>query len=137
MYRVAVVQNQSESLRAGYADVARNFRTQLRMPDYEFVPFDGSNVAALFAAGSPSALGSFDALFVSTNAASDAKTRTTLEENVASLDQFLRSGKGLYVGYQKKMSASGSTPGGALLPDPYRVTMSNRPSPEPDSSAGA
>jgi hypothetical protein len=137
MYRVAVVQNQSESLRAGYADVARNFRTHLRMSDYEFVPFDGSNIAALFSAGSPQALESYDALFVSTNAASDAKTRTALEENVASIDKFLRSGKGLFLGYQKKMSgASEGAPGGALLPDPYRVTMSNRPSSEPDSSAG-
>lgn len=137
MYRVAVVQNQSESLRAGYADVARNFRTDLGMSDYEFVPFDGSNIAALFTTGSPWALESYDTLFVSTNAASDTKTRTALKDNIASIDRFLRAGGGLYLGYQKKMSVeSDASIAEALLPDPYRVTMRNRPSSEPDSSTG-
>jgi hypothetical protein len=138
MYRVAVVQNQSESLRAGYADVARNLRSQLRMPDYEFTAFDGSNIEALFESASPHCLVTHDALFVSTNAASDEKTRAALERNVTSVDQFLRSGKGVYLGYQKKMSAgSGKAPASALLPSPYGVAMNNRPSTEADSSAGA
>lgn len=138
MYRVAVVQNQSESLRAGYADVARNFDTQLRLGAYEFTPFDGANIASLFEPASPQYLATFDALFVSTNAASDEKTRTALEQNLELIDQFLRSGKGIYLGYQKKMSVpfGHAVTTGTLLPVPYSVTMQNRPESEPDSSIG-
>lgn len=138
MYRIAVVQNQSESLRSGYADVARNFGAQLRLNDYEFTAFDGANIASLFEPASPQYLAAYDALFVSTNATSDAKTRIALEKNVSRVDEFLRSSKGLYLGYQKKMSLPSGhalTPS-ALLPDPYRVAMNDRLSSEPDSSVG-
>lgn len=139
MYRVAVVQNQSESLRAGYADVARNFSQQLRLGGYVFTPFDGANIALLFEPTSSQNLESYDALFVSTNAASDKKTRKALEQNVARIEEFLRSGKGIYFGYQKKMSVGAARPdtSDALLPKPYRIAMRNRPESEPDSSAGA
>jgi hypothetical protein len=138
MYRVAVVQNQSESLRAGYADVTQNFGTQLRLNGYEFTPFDGSNIASLFEPASQQYLAAYDAIFVSTNATSDAKTRAVLERNVSRVDEFLRAGKGLYLGYQKKMAQqSGQEPSpSALLPDPYRVTMRDRLEAEPDSSVG-
>ncbi len=49
-------------------------------------------------------LKNYDALFVSTNAASDEKTRAALDQNEQQIETFLRSGKGLYLGYQKKMS---------------------------------
>lgn len=138
MYRVAVVQNQSEILRAGYADVARNLSQQLRLDGYEFTPFDGSNIGLLFEPTYPKGLSSCDALFVSTNATSDATTRKALEQNVARIDDFLRCGKGIYLGYQKKMSVgpgSDQTPS-ALLPNPYCIAMMNRPDSEPDSSVG-
>jgi hypothetical protein len=137
MYRIAVLQNQSESLRAGYADVARNFSTQLELDGYEFTPFDGSNVRTLFETVSPHYLATYDAIFISTNAASDEKTRTALARHTQLLDEFLRSGKGIYLGYQKKMSAGldgAST--SMLLPEPYHVQMRNRPESETDSGAG-
>lgn len=138
MYRVAVLQNQSESLRAGYADVAQNFGAQLRLRGYEFVPFDGANIGSLFEPLSPQHLATFDALYISTNATSDAKTRVALEGGIPHLDEFLRSGKGIYLGYQKKMSwPSGQRPeSGSLLPDPYCVAMEERPGAERDSSVG-
>lgn len=138
MFRIAVVQNQSESLRAGYADVARNFSQRLRMEDYEFVSFDGANVTQLFEASSPFHLSNFDAIFISTNSTSDIFTRKVFEDNVSQLDDFTRSGKGVYFGYQKKMSknAAEAEASVALLPEPYRITMLNRPKSEPDSSAG-
>lgn len=137
MYRIAVLQNQSESLRAGYADVARNFATQLELDGYEFTPFDGSNVRTLFEAASPHYLTTYDAIFISTNAASDEKTRTALARHTHLLDEYLRSGKGIYLGYQKKMSAGlDSAPSSMLLPEPYHVQMRNRPDSEPDSGAG-
>jgi len=138
MYRIAVVQNQSESFRAGYADVARNFGQQLRLDGYEFVPFDGSNIKDLFQPSSAQNLKNYDALFVSTNAASDEKTREAIDQNEQQIETFLRSGKGLYLGYQKKMSVEGDreAAGGIILPEPYRVSMTNRPASEPDSSAG-
>ena len=138
MHRVAVIQNQSESLRAGYADVARNFNQRLRLEDYEFTYFDGANIAFLFEPSSPYYMDGFDAIFVSTNSTSDAITRKVLEDNVSHLDEFFRSCKGIYLGYQKKMSrtSAGTEAFGGLLPEPYRISMINRPKSEPDSSVG-
>jgi hypothetical protein len=107
------------------------------MSGYEFAAFDGSNIQALFEAASPFYLTAYDALFISTNAASDEKTRTALEHNTAIVDQFLRSGKGIYLGYQKKMSVGLGKPSvSTLLPSPYGVAMQNRPSDEADSGTG-
>lgn len=137
MYRVAVVQNQSESLRAGYADVARNLQTQLELEDYEFSPFDGATIDKLFTPEAAQYLMLYDALFVSTNAMSDAKTRAAFAGNVARLDAFLHAGKGIYLGYQKKMSDPGDCAApNAFLPAPYEIAMRNRPDSEPDSSVG-
>lgn len=138
MYRVAVIQNQSESLRAGYADVARNLGHQLNLAGYEFVPIDGANINLLFESASTLDLAGFDALFVSTNATSDEKTRLALVKNIDRIEQFLCSGKGIYFGYQKKMSVGSehAEEVDSILPDPYRILMRNRPDSEPDSSVG-
>jgi hypothetical protein len=138
MYRIAVVQNQSESLRAGYADVARNLKSQLQLTDYEFDAFDGADIHALFGSTSERRLDVFDVLFVSTNAASDEATRKALEQNRSAVDTFLRAGKGLYLGYQKKLSLAfdDRKTVAPLLPEPYNVSMRNRPKSEPDSGTG-
>lgn len=138
MYRVAVIQNQSESLRSGYADVTRNFSQRLRLDDYEFIPFDASNISFLFEASSPFYLETFDSIFISTNSTSDVLARKVLEDNCKLLENFFSVGKGVFLGYQKKMSVKDTKKDSVtgLLPEPYRILMINRPKSEPDSSVG-
>lgn len=139
MKRLAVIQNQSESLRASYADVARNFERYLTLPDYSFVSIDASNIEDLFRTASPVSIGQFDAVFITTNALSDGKTRDAIMRNAGSLRDFVEGGKGFYLGYQKKMSVSDQAASelGQLLPPPYGVAMLERPKSEGDSSQGA
>ena len=135
MYRVAVIQNESETLRSSYADVTRNLSELTRLESYEFVSFDSQNISELFAPGDNSLL-TFDSLFISTNATSEADTAQALEDNGQALTDFMRAGRGLFLSYQKKLTSDPASPKSIpfLGPD-YRLATVKRP--EEDSGDGS
>jgi len=137
MFRVAILQNQSESFRSGYADVARNMSGHLQAEGYSFVTIDGGNVRELFDENSENHLSRFDSLFISTNSLSDEVTKDIFLDNQGAISRFLSSGRGVFLGYQKKLSSSQNTMDSDwLLPEPFRVRMEVRPKNETDSSQG-
>ena len=138
MFRVAVIQNQSESQRSGYANVARNLAENMPRERFEFRLFDASNIERLFVVNGDDALSNFDGVFISTNVTSDRQALEALNAAASEIADFLASGKGIFVSYQKKMTfSSGSSPHEFLfLPERYRVHMVERPKSEADSGQG-
>lgn len=144
MFKIAVIQNQSEAQRSGYADVQSNLSRWLPSTKYEFFKFDSSNIESLF--DKDSLLDSFDCIFLSTNAMSDAKTVQALQNNHVRLRKWIEMGKGFYFGYQKKATLSASSNmkevsgdianNFAFLPERLRFVMKERPADETDSSEG-
>ncbi|PVE14826.1 hypothetical protein [Arthrobacter sp. Bz4] len=138
MFRVAVVQNQSESQRSGYANVSRNLSENMPRDRFEFCLFDASNLYRLFTINGDDALDTFDGLFISTNVTSDRLALAILNSGAPLIAEFLSRGRGIFVSYQKKMSY---TPGDdpieiSFLPERYHVRMMERPFLETDSGLG-
>jgi len=137
MFRVGVIQNESEILRSGYANVAQTLTALPGLVDYEFVAYDGGNIGALFQQASSNHISTLDSLFISTNAASDSITRRELSSHLPDIEAFLAAGKGIYLGYQKKLSVNSEDDAcDVLLPHPYATKMLNRPLEEVDSGDG-
>ncbi len=148
MYRVAVVQNEREMLRAGYVNFAPRLKESPHLGQYAFTIFDATNIAELFGDGINS-IRHFDGLFIATNATSDSLVLASLQENKSRVEDFLQRGGGLFVGSQKKLSASvvgvrdrlldeedsrtGTT---GFLPDLYEFGTVERPEAEYDSGEG-
>jgi len=138
MYRVAVVQNESESLRYSYADIVQTLEKLARFDRYSFEQFDNRTILELFDPGQRN-LANYDSLFVSTNATSDHGIHAALVENRDAVADFLAGGGGVFVSYQKKLSVPLSAvlniPSAAgLLPDHYDFQFVERP--EADSGEG-
>jgi hypothetical protein len=88
MYKIALVQNQSEMAHYGYADARK------LLDDYSYTLFTGDNIAAL-----PAALArrQVDALLLGTNALNDKVILSTLmkEQFASLLGDFMATGRGL------------------------------------------
>lgn len=144
MYRVAVIQNETEMLISGYANVVKQIRTLERFKDYSFETFTIVNLHKLFD-NSDFSLREFDSLIITTNATSDSAVLSMLRKNSSAIEQFLLLGKGLFVGSQKKLSASqeeltndssGKIGKTQFLPDLYEYYTTERPKIEKDSGKG-
>lgn len=147
MFRVAVILNESELLRSGYANVTPKLRKLPRMSGYVFESFTVVNIASLFQEGS-SSLKQFDSLIITTNATSDVAVLDILRKNRQEIDSFLDMGKGIFIASQKKLSASqkNSSRDAAplkeailtteFLPEYYEFCTRSRPKPERDSGVG-
>jgi len=140
MYRVAVVQNESEMLRSGYTNVLPKLRSIKRLSHYSFELFNVVNIQKLFQEGD-SYLLNFDSLFITTNATSDIRVLTRLRENKDVMEKFISSGRGLFIASQKKLSTAkfdsktdeGKT---GFLPEAYEFFTVERPKSEKDSGEG-
>lgn len=140
MYKVAVLQNESEMLRSGYANVAPRLARLPRLSDYTFDVFSATNITRLFQSGM-SSLSGYDSLIISTNSTSDSVILDHLREGKGLLEEFVLSGKGILVTSQKKLSTSSydanSDTGKTLfLPTPYEFFTVERPKIEKDSGQG-
>lgn len=102
VYRVAIVENESESIRYPYANLAPKLKQVARLRNYEFSRFDAQGIGRLLA---PDLLLTFDALVIATNATSDENILRQLRDaGRASIETFLAAGKGLFISSQKKLS---------------------------------
>jgi hypothetical protein len=133
-YRVAVIENESESLRYGYANIVPRLAQIKRLKNYTFERFDNQNLDLLF---ENDRILSFDSLFISTNATSDGTTLATLRKNQLIIEKFITLGKGLFVSNQKKLAISSETAElnqTGFLPTDFEIAAIERP--ELSSSEG-
>lgn len=148
MYRVAVIQNESEMQRTGYANVcAKISKIDCFSEKYTFEPYTVVNILDLFNSGS-NHLSNYDSLIITTNATSDKVVYQKLVDNKESIEQFIKDGKGIFISSQKKLSKESlviedeGTKREALtnfLPDKYDFYTVRRPkndSPKDDSGIG-
>lgn len=140
MYRVAVIQNESEMLRAGYTNITPKLNAIKRFTNYSFEMFNVVNFQKLFIEGENNLL-NFDSLIITTNATSDKTVLYKLQENKNLIDKFILCGKGLFISSQKKLSTSkfeiNNLDGRTLfLPDLYDFYTVERPKDEKDSGIG-
>jgi hypothetical protein len=147
MFRVAVIQNETEMLISGYANIVSRLKNLARFSDYSFEVFTVVNIHKLFETGD-FALCEFDSLIITTNATSDSSVLNILRYNVRAIEEFISLGKGVFVGSQKKLSSlrrmlsdsstdsvdkSGKT---LFLPPLYEFRTIERPKAEKDSGQG-
>lgn len=107
MYNIAVIENETELQRYGHANVIRNLTQALKSVSkeakyYKLFSFTSANINDLFFSGVELFL--YDSIFISTNACSDATVYAALQNNADSIIKFIESGRGIYVGYQKKLN---------------------------------
>ncbi|MDZ4063193.1 MAG: hypothetical protein U1E22_00835 [Coriobacteriia bacterium] len=124
MYRAALIQNESEMLRYGWADIRPLLEDKNKGDDlYEWLYFGTDNINDLFGEVS---MGRLDAIVIATNACNDVNVRDFLrkEENRESIRSFVESGGGLFVSLQMRLSAGDSY---GFLPHECDVRLVNRP----------
>lgn len=143
MYRVAIIQNESEMLRSGFTNIIPKLKSIERLSQYSLEMFNVVNIEELFNGGENN-LSNFDSLFISTNATSDKTVLSVIRKNKNKIGEFIRSGKGVFVSSQKKLSAHSDdikTENGDIgitcfLPDYYEFYTVIRPRSEKDSGQG-
>ena len=91
MYRAALIQNESEMMRYGWADI----RSMLTGISYEWVSFTIDKIPELFA---ELKLGRYDGIIIATNACNDQNVRNILQEerNRKALFEFIERGGGIF-----------------------------------------
>lgn len=140
MYKVAVILNESEILRSGYARVTPKLKKLSHLSYYAFDSFTVVNIVSLFQNGTHN-VHNYDSLVITTNATSDVAVHEALKKNKNEIKKFLSDGKGLFIASQKKLStvsSSDSTVSGLteFLPSYYEFSTIERPSEERDSGMG-
>jgi len=116
MFRIALIQNESEMMRYSWADI----RPMLQRLEYPFDGFTGENIDDLYSGLS---LERYDAIIVASNACNDKTVRESLENHKTELETFLKTGKGILISHQIKMADFKFYD---FLPDPFRITAINR-----------
>lgn len=119
-YRVALVQNESEMLRYGWADI----RPLLANIDYSWISFTSEHIADLFV---ELKLGRYDAIVIATNAYNDELVRRTFQssENKSIVQAFLQDGGGIYVSFQSRLAVDIDA-GLEFLPNRAEIKFTNR-----------
>ncbi|NOQ24514.1 MAG: hypothetical protein GQ564_04055 [Bacteroidales bacterium] len=132
MYRVAVVQNESEMQRTGYANVIAKLRTIHKFSvDYEFDLYTVVNLSNLFENGN-NHLRKYDSLIITTNATSDKTVYNKLKNEKSTIEKFIEDGKGIFIASQKKLGKQENPTG--FLPESY--DFRTEPRPEESSEQG-
>ncbi len=119
MYRVAIIQNESEMMRYGWADL----KPSLSNLPYSFSYFTGENVGQLFP---DLALTRFDSLVLATNACNDVRVYSSFAEpeNKEILQAFLLAGGGMFISFQMKLTEEERL---GILPQELEISLENRP----------
>jgi len=121
MYRVAVIQNESEMQRTGYANVITKLQKDIKV-NYSFELYTVVNISDLFEKGQ-NHLSQYDSLIITTNATSDKPVYDKLVKNKKEIETFIEKGKGIFIASQKKLGKNNSiekhTEGTDFLPDKY------------------
>lgn len=132
MYRVAVIQNESEMQRTGYANVIAKLRSiQQFSVNYIFDLYTVVNLSNLFENGI-NHLSKYDSLIITTNATSDKIVYNKLKKEKSTIKEFIDSEKGIFISSQKKLGKQNSSTG--FLPEIY--DFQTKPRPEESSEDG-
>jgi len=125
MYRIALVQNQSEMIRYNYADA----RSLLNFEDYCFDLYTGENIKQLgdFLNGEV-----YDSIVIGSNALNDARIRGSLINQRQSFETYLKEPNGLLILHQMRMTDATSY---GFLPDKFDVRGIDRKSKDPEERA--
>lgn len=117
-YTVALVQNESEMLRYGWADI----RPMVEHLKYEWVPLTSAGIESLFRELEVEA---FDAIVIATNACNDRTVLAAFRrpENRELLGRFLQGGGGIFLSLQRRLCDSGEY---GFLPEEYELTGTTR-----------
>lgn len=126
MFNVAVILNESETERYGWANILPVLKRATEQRRYEFHAYTASNFEEFVRR-----IGSYDSVFISTNACNDELLFAKLVSSKAAIADFLAQGKGLFASLQKRLIDVGSVTG--FLPDEYEYQTIGRREP---SSAG-
>lgn len=116
MYRIALIQNESEMMRYSWADV----RPMLAHLSYSFDAYVAENLFELF---QESNLPSYDAIIIASNACNDKSVYDCLKTNSSRINDFLNEGKGIFVSFQMKKSEVNVYD---FLPEDFVVFSENR-----------
>ncbi|MDE6058777.1 MAG: hypothetical protein K2G44_01905 [Clostridia bacterium] len=133
-FRIAVILNESGLLRNNYSNIIPNLDMLMNSANdagskirkrYLFTGFTRSNLSDMFNVENDNYINNFDALFISTNATNDNEVKSKLTANTEVLAEFLNSGRGLFIGSQKKLSDKPDTI--SFLPDTISYSYVKRP----------
>lgn len=119
MYRLAIIQNESEMTRYGWADIRPMLAS---MQNYQTTLFTADNLSDFFA---ELPLGRYDGIVIATNACNDQTVRDLIQEedNQKKLNDFIRKGGGLFVSLQMRLS---DLPQYGFLPSPFDAALITR-----------
>jgi len=140
MYRVAIIQNESETIRSGYANVIGKLSQIPLLASYSMELFNVVNIDRLFKSGDNN-IQHYDSIVITTNATSDKYILDKLRSHKDDIEAFLLRGKGIFIASQKKLSTSCINDSGdkgrtTFLPDIYDFFTIQRPKEEKDSGEG-
>lgn len=140
-FRIAVILNESGLLRNNYSNIIPNLNILMNPENdaekkfkkkYIFTGFTRSNLSDLFNTENDNYINNFDAVVISTNATNDNEVKSKLTANKEVFAEFLNSGRGLFIGSQKKLSDKPDPV--PFLPDTISYSYVTRP--EVKSSEG-
>lgn len=116
MYRIALIQNESEMMRYSWADT----RPMIESLSYQYDGYTTENIEELFPKLTTNR---YDAIVIASNACNDRTVRQSLDRHQADIESFLRLGKGLLVSFQMKMP---NFPYYEFVPEEFRVSAKSR-----------
>lgn len=125
MYKIALVQNQSEMIRYNYADA----RSLLNFEDYCFDLYTGENIRQL---GDFLNNVVYDSVVMGSNALNDARIRESLINQRQSFETYLKGPHGLLILHQMRMTNAASY---GFLPEKFDVSGIDRKSKDPEERA--
>ena len=122
MYRVAVLLNESETQRYGWASIIPVLQNSVDHHEYAFQAFTSANVAEFLQRHHH-----YDSLFISYNACNDELLYSSLVTHRNIIADFLNSGRGLFVCFQKRLADAKTISG--FLPPEYEYQILGRQEP--------
>ena len=126
VFNVAVILNESETERYGWANILPVLKRATERHAYNFHAYTASNFEEFVRR-----INNYDSVFISTNACNDELLFAKLVASKEAIAEFLARGKGLFASLQKRLIDVGSVTG--FLPDVYEYRTIGRSEP---SSAG-
>lgn len=116
MYKVALIQNESEMMRYSWADI----RPMINDLKYPFDSFTAENIEKMYPGLKDN---EYDAIVVASNACNDKFVRESLQKHKGEIDEFLKKGKGIFVSSQMKLA---NFPSYGFFPESFDVSAINR-----------
>lgn len=125
MYKIALIQNQSEMIRYNYADA----RPLLNFENYSYDLYTGENIEEL---ADNLRRGAYDSVIIGSNALNDQKIRESLISQKQSFETYLKGSYGLLILHQMRMSTVNSY---GFLPEQFDISGIDRKKENPKERA--